>query len=313
VTQKLLTVAMLAAAAALTACAAPAPAPAMKAEPVVIAPPATPSPWIAGNPQWAQPVAPFRVIGPIYYVGSAELASFLIRTNDGLILLDGGLPDNAPMIARNIATLGFDLRRVRLLLNSHAHFDHSGGLAALKAASGAELLAMEGDRSALESGVYLGDEDNPRFGAPPVKVDRTIADGAIVRLGEVSMRAHLTPGHTRGCTSWAMRVREGAAEYEVLFFCSATVAANRLAPEQYPGIVADYRRTFEITKDWRPDVFLGAHATFFDMERKRQNLLAGDPIAFVDPDTFPALRARLAVDFEQRLAAQQTALDARRK
>lgn len=270
--------------------------------------PATPHQWAVGNPEWVAPVAPFRIIGPIYYVGSAELASFLIRTDDGFILLDGGLPDNAPMIADSIATLGFDLRDVKILLNSHAHFDHSGGLAALKAASGATLIASEGDRSALEGGFYLGSEDNASFSAPPVKVDRTIADGESVTLGGVTMTARLTPGHSRGCTSWTMRVREGAQEYGALFFCSATVAANRLVgPPQYEGIVEDYRRTFAITKDWRPDVFLAAHASFFDMEAKRQKLLAGDPLAFVDRETFPKLRERMAADFERQLAQQQAA------
>lgn len=276
--------------------------------------PATPHQWAVGNPEWVAPVAPFRIIGPVYYVGSAELASFLIRTDDGFILLDGGLPDNAPMIAESIAKVGFDLRDVKILLNSHAHFDHSGGLSALKSASGATLIASEGDRSALEGGFYLGSEDNASFSAPPVKVDRTIADGESVTLGGVTMTARLTPGHSRGCTSWTMRVREGAQEYGALFFCSATVAANRLVgPPQYEGIVEDYRRTFAITKDWRPDVFLAAHASFFDMEAKRQKLLAGDPLAFVDRETFPKLRERMAADFERQLAAQQQAALGARK
>jgi metallo-beta-lactamase class B len=290
---------------ALAACAAP--------PPLVLAPPATPSPWARANPAWVTPVEPFRIIGPIYYVGSADLASYLIRTRKGFILLDGGLPDNAPMIAQSIATLGFDLRDVKILLNSHAHFDHSGGLATLKAASGAALIASEGDRSALEGGFYLGSEEKAELGAPPVKVDRLVADGETIRLGDVTLTAHLTPGHTRGCTSWTMTAREGGASYEVLFFCSASVAANRLVgPPQYEGIVADYRRTFEITKDWRPDVFLGNHAGFFDLEDKRQKLLAGNPLAFVDREGFPQLRARLVADFERRLAAQQGALEQRK-
>lgn len=281
--------------------------------PVSIAPPEQTSPWAASNPSWVAPVEPFRVIGPIYYVGSAELASFLIRTRDGFILLDGGLPDNAPMIAHSIAKLGFDLRDVRILLNSHAHFDHSGGLAALKAASGAELHVSEDDRSEITSGLYLGSEDDASLRAPPVAVDRSISDGQIVTLGGVSMVANITPGHSRGCTSWTMRVREGGRDYDVLFFCSATVAANRLVgPPQYEGIVDDYRSTFEKTKDWRPDVFLAAHASFFGMEGKRQKLIAGDPLAFVDREAFPRLRARMEADFERQLAAQQAAAEARR-
>lgn len=290
---------------ALAACA-PAP-------PLTIPAPASPHPWSRANPAWVTPVVPFRVIGPIYYVGSADLASFLIRTRSGFILLDGGLPDNAPMIAESIARLGFDLRDVKILLNSHAHFDHSGGLAALKAASGAELWVSESDRSEIESGLYLGSEDRTDWRAPPVAVDRSLHDNQLVTLGAVTMRARETPGHSRGCTSWTMTVREGGQNYDVLFFCSATVAANRLVgPPQYEGIVEDYRSTFEKTRDWRPDVFLAAHASFFDMETKRRKLVAGDPLAFVDRETFPRLRERLAADFERQLAAQQAALEARK-
>jgi metallo-beta-lactamase class B len=300
--------------ATLAACAAPPSTPVQaQRAPLTLPAPATPHSWARGNPAWVTAVEPFRVIGPVYYVGSADLASFLIRTRDGFILLDAGLPDNAPMIADSIAKLGFDLRDVKILLNSHAHFDHSGGFAALKAATGATLIASEGDRSALEGGFYLGSEDNASFSAPPVRVDRTIADGGTVTLGGVTMTARLTPGHSRGCTTWTMRVSEGGADYDVLFFCSATVAANRLVSRpQYEGIVADYRRTFEITKDLRPDVFLAAHAGFFDMEAKRQRLLAGDPLAFVDREGFPRLRERLAADFERQLAAQQAALEGRK-
>jgi metallo-beta-lactamase class B len=290
---------------ALFAAACAPPPQAETRAPLMIAAPAAPHQWARANPAWVEPVAPFRVIGPIHYVGSADLASFLIRTDDGFILLDGGLPDNAPMIADSIAKLGFDLRDVKILLNSHAHFDHSGGLAALKAASGATLIASEGDRSALEGGFYLGSESNASFAAPPVKVDRVVADGESVTLGGVTMTARLTPGHSPGCTSWTMRVREGAEAYDVLFFCSATVAANRLVgPPQYEGIVEDYRGTFEKMRDWRPDVFLAAHASFFDMEAKRQKLLAGDPLAFVDRESFPKLRERQQADLERQLAAQ---------
>lgn len=253
-------------------------------------------------------MAPFRVIGDIHYVGSAELGVFLIATPQGHILLDGGLPDNAPMIADSVAALGFDLRDVKILLNSHAHMDHSGGLAAIKAATGAQLVASEGDRSALENGHYLGFEDRPEFDAPPVKVDRVIRDGETVTLGDVTMTARLTPGHTRGCTSWTMTAKERGRAFEVLFFCSATVAANRLvAPPQYAGIVADYRRTFETTATWRPDVLLANHAGFFDLEERRRRQQAGDALAFVDREAFPALRDALARAFERELAAQTAA------
>lgn len=292
---------------ALAGCAAPAVEPAPPRAPVVIpAPP--PSPLVAYNPEWVAPMAPFRVIGSIYYVGSAELGVYLFKTSRGLILLDGGMPDNAPMVAQSIVTLGFDLRDVKIILNSHAHMDHSGGLAALKLASGGRLYASEGDRSALEGGFYLGSEDKENFRAPPVHVDHVIADGERVTLGDVTLTAHITPGHTRGCTSWTTTAREGDKDYNVLFFCSASVAANRLVgPPQYEGIVGDYRRTFAMTRDWRPDVFLAPHGSFFGLAEKRQRQIAGDPLAFVDREAFSKLRAKFEADFETALAAQEAA------
>lgn len=262
--------------------------------------------WGEENPGWTEPYEPFRVIGNIYSVGPCGLGVYLIATHEGHILLDGGLPETVPLIARNIEALGFRLSDVKILLNSHAHFDHSGGLAALKALTGATLIASEGDRSALEGGVYLGSEEDAQMSAPPVAVDETVADGGTASLGGAALTANLTPGHTRGCTSWSMTVEEEGKPYSVLFFCSASVAANRLAdPEkgpQYEGVVEDYRRTFEKARAMRPDVLLAGHPEFFGMEEKRARQKAGDPLAFVDPEAFPALIARQQADFEKRLA-----------
>ncbi len=271
-----------------------------------------PSPWAKANPGWIEAYRPFRVIGNVYSVGPRGLGVYLIATDDGHILLDGGLPQTVPLIARNIEGLGFRLSDVKILLNSHAHFDHSGGLAALKALTGATLIAAEGDRSALEGGFYLGSEDEHDMSAPPVAVDETAADGKTVSLGGAALTANLTPGHTRGCTSWSMTVEEEGKPYSVLFFCSASVAANRLAhPEigpQYEGIVRDYRRTFEKAETMRPDVLLAGHPEFFAMEEKRARQIAGDALAFVDPEAFPALIARQEADFEKRLAEDLAAV-----
>ena len=159
------------------------------------------------------------------------------------------MPEGAPLIEANIAKLGFKLSDVKILLNSHAHFDHSGGLAQLKQDTGATLYAMEGDVSALEGGFYLGSEDVRSMNAPPVKVDRVLKDGDTVKLGDFTLTAHLTPGHSRGCTSWGATLRRRGKAYEALVFCSATVAANRITPPlQYEGIVEDYRKTFAKTK-----------------------------------------------------------------
>lgn len=260
--------------------------------------------WAASNPAWVEPIEPFLVEVGVYYVGTRGLASFLITTDEGHFLLDGGLPENAKIIASNIEALGFRLRDVKFLLNSHAHFDHSGGLAALKKITGATLVATEQDRSALEGGFYLGSEDDDSLRAPPTPVDRTIADGEALVLGDVALTARLTPGHTPGCTSWTMT----AGGHDILFFCSATVAANRLVnPPQYQGIVDDYRETFRKTRDWRPDILLANHPEFFKMTERRARQLDGDETAFVDADAFPMLMKKLEADFEGALAKQSAA------
>lgn len=251
---------------------------------------------------WIEPAEPFRVIGNVYFVGTTGLGMYLIDTGAGLIVLDGGLERNADMVLSSIRALGFDPADVKILLNTHAHLDHSGGLARIKEVTGAKLIASKEDQSALEGGFYLGSEDNHSLDAPPVNVDANIADGETVSLGNTTLTARLTPGHTRGCTSWWMTVEENGTPYEVLFFCSATVAANRLAPDpQYEGIVADYRHTFEITKDWTPDVFLANHPEFTGLWQTRTQQLAGDKLAFVDRTIFPAYISELETDFTLKL------------
>lgn len=257
--------------------------------------------WSTAVPAWVEPVEPFRVIGNIYYVGSKGLSSFLVTSDEGHVLIDGGLPQNAELIAHNIHTLGFGIGDVKILLNSHAHFDHSGGLKALKDMSGAQFLASEGDRSALEGGFYLGFEENINYSAPPISVDRIIKDGETVHIGNIALTASLTPGHTRGCTSFSMTASEQGTPYDVLFFCGASVAANRLNPPQYDGIVEDYKYTFDKTLNWQPDVLLVNHPFYFDMAAKRARQIGGDALAFVDKNGFSKLRQVLAHDFEAAL------------
>jgi metallo-beta-lactamase class B len=260
----------------------------------------------ASRSNWNQPTEPFRIIDNVYYVGTAGLSSFLFVTPEGDILLDAALPDSAPQIEANIRKLGFKLSDVKILLNSHAHFDHSGGLAQLKKDTGAKLIASEGDRSALEGGFYLGSENVKAMGAPPVKVDQAIKDGYKLTLGGFTMTAHLTPGHTRGCTSWGWTAHEGGKAYEALVFCSATIAANRLVdPPQYPGIVADYRATFEKAAKMKVDIFLAPHAEFYDLAAKRAKLTAGGPNPFIVPGEFHTFIAKQKADFEPGLKAQE--------
>lgn len=263
---------------------------------------------------WGKPADPVRVIGSVYYVGSAGLSSWLIATPQGHILIDGGMDHTAPIIEANIRTLGFKLADVKILLNSHAHLDHAGGLAKLKADTRAALYASAGDKPLLEQGVYPGAKDHSTD-FPPVRVDKVIGEGQTVGIGATTLTAHITAGHTPGCTSWTMRVVESGVPHNVIFFCSGTVAANRLVGDpSYPGIADDYRRTFAEAGKINADVFLAPHPEQFDFARKKQALLAARAAGradnpFVNPCEYSRTLATLKADFERQLAAQTAALE----
>ena len=197
---------------------------------------------------------------------------------------------------------------MKFLRNSHAHFDHSGGQAKLKTDTGAIVVSSEGDRLALEKGIYPGSENVAALKFPPVRVDRIILDGDQITLGGVTMTAHITPGHTKGCTSWSWPVTDQGVTHTAIDFCSASVAANRLAPNpQYPGIVEDYRKTFAKVKTIKADVFLAPHAEFFGLAAKRDRIVEGKPNPFIDPAAFHAFVAGQETAFEATLARQQAA------
>lgn len=257
---------------------------------------------------WAQPAKPYKIIDNTYSVGSAGLTALLIVTPKGHVLLDVGLPQNAEMVEKNIQSLGFKRSDVKILLTSHGHFDHAGGLAKLKADTGATMIAAQGDRLALEKGIYPGSEDNRSFDFPPVKVDRTVKDGGVVELGGLKLTAHLTPGHTHGCTTWTWPVkdRDGSA-HTALYFCSASVAANSLVPEQYPGIVADYRHTFATARAIPGDVFLAPHSEFYDAPAKQARLSQPGPNPFIDRAGYLKVIDAQQKGFEASLAKARTA------
>lgn len=257
---------------------------------------------------WTTPMAPVELFDGVYWVGTEGLGAYLFTSGEGHVLLDVGMPQSAGDVMASIEALGFAVEDIRYLLNTQAHFDHSGGLAAVKAASGAAMLASEGDRYSLEEGVYQGWESRHEFDFPPVAVDRVIEDGEMVRVGDVALTAVMTPGHSPGCTSWAFTARQGDAEYRALVFCSASVAANRLAPNpQYPGIVEDYRTTFRHMDGMEVDVWLAPHAEQFDLHGKLDARSAGHRTAFVDPGEKDRHMAAFERDFEQALAAQLAA------
>lgn len=264
---------------------------------------ATALPWLACARQapdqrlaWNTPVQPFRIVGNVHYVGAAGVSAFLIATPDGSILLDGGLPETAPQIARNAAAIGFRMADVKLLLNSHAHFDHAGGLAELKTLSRASMVASAGDAETLRRG---GSD------MPAVAVDRVVSDGDTVALGGTTLTAHVTPGHTRGCTTWTMTTAEQGRSYDVIFYCSTSVVDRLAGNTGYPTIVDDYERSFAALRRMRADVFLGPHPDFFAMDAKRGGMAGGAANPFVDPGELQRFVGRSEEQFRAELARQR--------
>lgn len=252
-----------------------------------------------------RPMGPFRIADNLYYVGASDVTSFLIVTPKGYILLDGGFEQTAPMILDHIRALGFDPKKIRYILNSHAHFDHAGGIAALRAASGATFVASAPDAPVLAAG---GTNDfalkNAAF--PPAKPDRIIADGESVSLGGVSITAHITAGHTKGCTTWTLPLTVDGKRETALFLCSLSVLPmfRLVGDPNYPTQAADFEKSFATLKSLKCDVFLASHGAFFHLKEKRAQLLAGaKPNPFVDPEGCRVFIDEARVYFDTRLAA----------
>jgi metallo-beta-lactamase class B len=258
--------------------------------------------------KWNTPTEPFKMIGNIYYVGTDGLASYLITSPQGHILVDTVMPEATSQIKASIEKLGFKVTDIKYLLNTHAHIDHTGGLAELKQASGAQLVAGEADKPLLEGGYYPGRREETALGFPPVKVDRTVREGDTVKVGDVTLTARETPGHSPGCTSWSFTVEDGDATRSALIFCSGTVALNRLVTNPtHPGIVDDYRKTFGRAKEMKVDVLLAPHPEMYKMAEKRAKLGDGVPNPFVNPGEFNAYAATLEKAFEDALVKQTAA------
>jgi metallo-beta-lactamase class B len=255
---------------------------------------------------WNQPVPPFRILGNLYYVGATEVASFLITTPEGHFLLDGGFAETAPQIERNIAQLGFNLRDVKMLLNSHAHLDHAGGLAELKKLTGASLIAMAADVELLEHGGHADFRFGDTLAFPPVKVDRFIHDGESIELGGQKMIARLTAGHTKGNTTWTTQITDNGKRYDVVFAGSVTTLDYRLSGrESYVGIAADFKKTFAILKQLPCDVFLSDHGSFFSFKEKRERLVRGEkPNPFIDPAGYIQFVTNYEKEFSDKLQQQ---------
>ena len=249
--------------------------------------------WREGTDNGGQkPAEPFRIAGNLYYVGANDIASFLITGPEGHVLIDGGYPGTPPLIMASIAKLGFDIKDVKVLLNSEHHFDHAGGLAALQEASGAELWASEASAAAIAAGGYDADVPLPmraiawaiRYPAP--RVDHVFKDGDTIRVGTTALTARVTGGHTRGCTSYVFPVRDGDRVLQVVSACSLVV----LQGTGYPGYRTDFERTFRVLRSLPADIWVTSHARLFGRYRKfvarTDATNPADP--FIDPEGYRA-------------------------
>jgi metallo-beta-lactamase class B len=237
-----------------------------------------------------EPFPPFKIAGNQYYVGSHGVASYLITTPQGHILINSDYERSVPLLQDSVAKLGFKFTDIKILLISHAHFDHDAGSAAVIKMTGAKYMVMDGDVRVVESG---GKADfaygrTPEDLYPPAKVDRVLHDGDTVTLGGSTLVAHLTPGHTKGCTTWTMSVEDGGKRYNVVIVGSPNVnpGYKLVGNAAYPQIADDYARGFRVLKSLQCDIFLGAHGSYFDLDGKYPRMKTSGAAAFVDPDGY---------------------------
>jgi metallo-beta-lactamase class B len=271
------------------------------------------------NPSWTTPIAPFRIADNLYYVGSQDLASYLVVTPKGNILINANLATSPSQIRASVGKLGYRWTDIKIFLNSQAHFDHVGGAAQVIRETHAKNMVMDGDVSVIQTGArtdFLSPSPNiPTY--PPVHVDRILHDEDTITLGGVTLTAHKTAGHTRGCTTWTMRAHipgepAGTLRNIVIvggvgFWSEYHFVATPNHPVSYPGIVQDFQHTFDVLRALPCDVFLGAHGGYFDMLTKLQHYPQDGPSVFIDPVGYEHFVANAQKTFEQALAKQEAA------
>ena len=261
------------------------------------------------NPEWTEPFPPYRIAGNLYYVGSKGLANYLITTPQGNILINSDLEANVPMIQASIEKLGFKFSDTKILLISHAHWDHDAGSAKIKQLTRARYMVMDADVPVVESGGKADFQYGSRaeFLYPPTKVDRVLHDGDKVSLGGTELVAHLTPGHTKGCTTWTMKVADGGKTYDVVIVGSPNVnpGYKLVHNQEYPQIAEDYERMWRILKALPCDIFLGAHGGYFGMEEKYARRKGGGADPFVDTGGYKNFVADKEQEFRTALSKQQ--------
>ena len=296
----------------LVCCIAPAIALAQHAPPQRAPDPDTPETrkWRAERQlvsQLSQPIEPFRIVGNIYYVGASNIASYLFATSRGLILLDTGTREMLPMVQSSIVKLGFQLSDVKIILSSHAHWDHVEGQAAMKRATGAQVMVIAEEAPALSSGKDLTSVGG--IGWEPVAVDRVLHDGDDVVLGDVTLHALLTAGHTQGCTTWTTTARDRGRSYSVVIICVPQAAAGDklLGNAAYPKMADDLARSLRVLKALTPDIYLDGHPAEMFAGKLARLRAGARPNPLVDHKGYAKYLADCEADYQKRLKEERAA------
>lgn len=281
--------------------------------------PPPPSAQVFDTSAWTRAAEAFRVIGPVHYVGTEDLGVFLVTSPKGHVLVDGALGESAPLIERSIRSLGFDPKDIKVLVTTQAHSDHVGSMAYFKRTTGAQVAVMDGDAQVLRSGGRTDHLYGEKAASPvpqawfePVAADRTLKDGDTVIVGDLTLTARKTPGHTPGSTTWLLGIVEGGRPLTVVFAASTSMnpGVRFVGAPSYPGIADDFASTFRVFESLAPDVPLGSHAGFFGLWSKRALQKSGtQPNPFIDATAFRAYVAERKKAFEARLAEERAAQD----
>jgi metallo-beta-lactamase class B len=262
---------------------------------------------------WNYAFPPYQVIDNVHYVGTSEIAQFLITTPEGHLLLDSGFEASVPRLRDDIGALGFRFQDIKLLLSSHAHIDHVQAHSLVRRLTGATVVCSQRDGLVLEGGGKGDPEYEGTYSWPPCPVDRVVSDGDEVALGGTTLTARLTPGHTMGAITWTMRLKPAPTEpgrarpLDLVFFPSANInpGVRLRGNARYPSIAADFERSFAIWKSLPCDVFLGAHGSFFGMREKRRRQRAGErPNPFIDPEGYRRFVANAEQRYREELASE---------
>lgn len=260
---------------------------------------------------WTTPLTPFKISGNLYYVGSRDLAAFLVATPKGNILINANLESSPALIRRSVEQLGFRWNDTKILLSSQAHYDHAAGAAEVVRETHAQYMVMEGDVDVIETGGAT-DFDPTLSHFPKAHVDRTLHDNEVLTLGETSITAHKTAGHTRGCTTWTMTTHEGGKTLNVVIVGGwaanpgVRLVAGQGKPAAYSGIAEDFDHTFAVLAALPCDIFLGAHGGYFDMLSKLSRVPKQGSSVWIDPEGYRRAVTGHATAYRKELALEKS-------